>query len=48
MTRELREAGRNLRNHENIHIPKADKTATFVFVNTDVYQRKLSDILNDP
>ena len=47
LTRDLREAAKQLRDDERIVIRRADKTSCFVILNRDDYNEKLNRILSD-
>lgn len=47
LTKEMREAARQLREDERIIIRRADKSATYVVMDRDEYLRKMQNILND-
>ena len=47
MTKELKEAAKRLHKNQDITIRRADKTDTFILINTDEYRSKLNTILSD-
>ena len=47
LSKELRAAARELKNHPDITVRKADKANAFVIVNKTDYRAKLDDMLND-
>ena len=47
LTKEMREAAKQLKENKNIIIRKADKSNTYVILNKDIYENKLNKIVND-
>ena len=47
ITPELKEAGKQLKNHPDILVRKADKANIFVVMDKAEYNRKLESIIND-
>ena len=47
LTHQLKTAAKELRNHSNITIKKADKTNIFLVLNKTDYHSKLQNILDD-
>ena len=47
LTRELRDAAKQLREKDDIVIRRADKASTYVILDTDTYMKKMETLLSD-